>query len=86
MGAEREDGMNSFSIGGIQIIESPLVGKKPRFTLSEKVQVTPEFRADFNEWARKFFGETDQMLMMVGKCFVSPDVAAKMRQAAKEIL
>jgi hypothetical protein len=36
-------------------VRSDLIDK-PRFKLAENVPVTPEYRAEFNAWARKFFG------------------------------
>jgi hypothetical protein len=33
-----------------------IAGSHPRMTLSEKVPVTPEFRAEINAWIAGFFG------------------------------
>lgn len=45
----------SFLYSGMVIHESDLC-IVPRMTLSEKVSVTPEFRAKVNAWMREFFG------------------------------
>lgn len=42
-------------ITGFFLISNPLLDA-PRFQLSSEVPVTEEFRADFNNWARRFFG------------------------------
>lgn len=39
----------------IVTVRSDLIDK-PRFTLADNVPVTPEYRAEFNAWAREFFG------------------------------
>jgi hypothetical protein len=39
----------------IVTVRSDLIDK-PRFKLADNVPVTPEYRAEFNAWAREFFG------------------------------
>jgi hypothetical protein len=41
------------SIVGMKVV---MVPSKPRMTLSGKVPVTPEFRAEINVWMAEFFG------------------------------
>ncbi|MFZ6767811.1 hypothetical protein ACO0LM_12075 [Undibacterium sp. Di26W] len=48
--------MDRVIIGGLIIISSPYVKDVPRMTLSPKVTVTPEFRAEMNAWMLEFFG------------------------------
>jgi len=38
------------------IFSDLLAGRRPRMTLSERVSVTPEFRAEMNAWMLDFFG------------------------------
>lgn len=68
----KNSGYATALINGMELYLSDYVPKKPRFTLSEKVTVTQEFRDSFNEWARGFFGEDEQMIVAGNKIYASP--------------
>ncbi|KAF1046349.1 MAG: hypothetical protein GAK35_01034 [Herbaspirillum frisingense] len=51
------------NITGFALISNPLLDA-PRFQLSPNVPVTEEFRADFNAWARRFFGADDKFIIL----------------------
>lgn len=56
-------GMRTFMRLDIRISE--ILAGQPRMTLSEKVPVTPEFRAEINAWMRQFFGKTENRVISV---------------------
>lgn len=74
------------TIYGMPIVVSPLVGKVARFTLSPKVTVTQQFRDEFNEWARRFFGEDDQVIITDGKLHMNSEVYGKLLIESKRSL
>lgn len=82
--------MNS-TLYGLPVVESIHCQDVPRFTLSEKVPVTPEFRASFNTWAREFFGVGDVAYKMNNPAIggeilvVSPRVAAQLRATSRHL-
>ncbi len=73
----------TFSFGGVDVIESPYVLKRPKMLLSADVPVSDEFRIKMNAWMADFFGYEEQCIIVGNKHFVSPEVYKKLK---KEIL
>lgn len=69
--------MNLF---GIPIIESNLVPAwKPRMKLSEKVQVTDEFRQEMDAWLLEFFGMEPLILAVQDGYIMHPATLQRLR-------
>lgn len=77
--------MNNLTISGMPVVESLMCQDVSKFTLSPEVPVTPEFRADFDRWARAFFGVHDVAYTMRDQLtghqmiVASPRAVAQMR-------
>lgn len=58
---------------GLKIVQSNFLPKIQTLELSEIVMVTDDFRSSFNLFLKDMFGEQEQMLMMNGYVFMSPN-------------
>jgi hypothetical protein len=65
---------------GKPIVVNDVVTKIPKFTLSEFVTVSEDFRCDFNLWLLRTFGATDQVLMVRGMLIVSSDTLREIKR------
>jgi len=66
---------------GIPIIENSFLPEwKQRMLLSEKVQVTDEFRQEMNAWLLEFFGKEPVVLLVSGAYFMHPNTQVKLKQ------
>jgi hypothetical protein len=69
-------------LGGVEIVESPIIAPVARFKLADNVPVTQEFRDDFNRWAREFFGVNDVFVVSAlhpGKRFTNPGAIDRLK-------
>jgi hypothetical protein len=57
------------SLMGIRLIESPLLSDRPKLKLSDKVNVTPEFRAEYDAWLLERFGVQEPVVYMMSGPF-----------------
>ena len=61
-------------IGSLNIVSSPLIpAKEPKIPLG-KVNVSPEYRAEFNRWSVEMFGGTATAYMFDGNVAMNPEV------------
>lgn len=66
---------------GIPIIENPFLPEwKPRMMLSEKVQVTDEFRQEMNAWLLEFFGREPVVLLTTESYFMHPNTLMRLKK------
>jgi len=50
-------------VQGLPIYLNEMLDPKPKMTLSERVPVTPEFRAEMNAWMADFFGYDEGQIL-----------------------
>ncbi len=67
---------------GMSLIENPAIPEKaPRIQLSDKVDVSSEFREDFDAWLLKRFGSDRVVCVIDGKMVTNPVNVAKLTQS-----
>lgn len=76
------------SLMGIRLIESPLLSDRPKLKLSPDVQVSPEFRAEYDAWLLERFGFQEPVVYMMSGPFGDflaggPRALAAMKRAVK---
>ncbi len=63
---------------GMSLVENPEIPEKaPRMQLSNKVDVSQEFREEFDAWLLKKFGADRVVCMIDGKLVTNPANAAR---------
>ena len=66
---------------GVNLVENPAIPEKmPRIQLSDKVDVSSDFREEFDAWLLKRFGADRVVCMIDGKMVTNPLNVPKLTQ------